>query len=200
MELEIVAYFETIKEEAMIFPNDVPCVIVGRHTCKKLGHADKMKDHAGRSHTLSRWSRRKSARVMDQMRKSIERTTILPAESQPKQQTQRTHGGPGVDDGREKAEELSEKDEEVEIVREITKSVNNSREKSEKVRESAVRQNEIAAEQLRVYSDIRNNAISELNAAYDKIKNKLSQAADVSNKTRTRIQKKLFLALIILIR
>lgn len=29
VELEIEAYFETIKEEAMIFPNDVPCVIVG---------------------------------------------------------------------------------------------------------------------------------------------------------------------------
>lgn len=68
-------------------------------------------------------------------------------------------------------------------MREITKSVDNSREKSEKVRESAVHESEIATEQLRVYSDIRSNAISELSAAYDKIKDKLSQAADVSNKS-----------------
>jgi len=61
--LEIEAYFEKIEEEAMILPDDVPCILIGRHACKKLGHINRVRERKDETYVLSRWDKRRSARV-----------------------------------------------------------------------------------------------------------------------------------------
>jgi len=89
--LELEAYFVRIEEEAMILPNEVPCVLIGRHACKRLDHINRVRQRKDETYVLSRWDKRRSARVMDKMRLNLEKTQMEKAESRHSEATQETN-------------------------------------------------------------------------------------------------------------
>lgn len=104
----------------MILPIDVPSVIIGRHASKKLSHINKVQDETEKTHVLSKWDKRWSARVMNQMRSNIEQILKKEAKSRKSERTQETERGINTTDG-EKTENSKGEDENAIIVRKVQK-------------------------------------------------------------------------------
>lgn len=117
--LKIEAYFQTIKEEAMILPENTSCVLIGRQACKKLDYANKRRVQKDK-YVLTRWGKERSEKIMQKMRSNLQQNLTDKVQSSSKPEgTQEGSGSPAQQESTEKS---TDENEDCIIVREVQQS------------------------------------------------------------------------------